>query len=83
MANEKGYERTSKDQGEFVADAYNILFNENSSLLQDMVSDTGQMSLESRDENRVVYELSNSAGTISYPVVFARDENGNWKIIAF
>jgi sugar lactone lactonase YvrE len=66
-----------------VAEKYKVLFGQNISQLQNMVSNMGQMTLESQDEGMAVYELSNAAGTLSYPVVFSKDEMGNWKIIAF
>jgi hypothetical protein len=66
-----------------VADGYEAMFNAHSSGLQSMLNDMGQMSLESQDEGMAVYELSNSAGTMFYPVVFIQDDDGNWKIIAF
>ncbi len=64
-------------------DDYEAIFNEHSEDLQDMVDDMGEMSLSMRDNGMAVYELSNSAGTKLYPVVFTMDEDGNWKIIKF
>lgn len=48
-----------------------------------MLDDMGEMSLSMRDDGMAVYELSNSAGTKLYPVIFTMDEDGNWKIIKF
>jgi predicted outer membrane repeat protein len=68
---------------ESVGNDYRTIFNEHSNGLQNMINNMGQMSLESQDEGMSVYEISDTAGTLSYPVVFTKDELGNRKIVAF
>ena len=53
-----------------VVENYEAIFNEHSDDLQDMVDEIGEMFLSMRDDGMAVYELSNSAGTKLYPVIF-------------
>ncbi|MCJ7728696.1 MAG: hypothetical protein MUO27_02275 [Sedimentisphaerales bacterium] len=68
---------------DYVADDYRAIFNENVNKLQDLANDMGNLSLEYRDKDIAVYELSNVAGTNFYPVVFTLDDSGQWKIAVF
>lgn len=68
---------------DFVADGYRDIFNENADKLQNMVNNMGTLSLEYRDRDIAVYEISNVAGTKFYPVVFTMDDASNWKIAVF
>jgi hypothetical protein len=66
-----------------VVDDYKTIFNENIGKLQNMVNDIGTLSLEYRDKDIAVYEISNIAGTNFFPVVFTLDDNYKWKIADF
>jgi hypothetical protein len=68
---------------DFVKDDYRTIFSENADKLQDMINDMGPMSLEYMDADIAIYEISNSAGTAFYPVVFTLDDTGQWKIAIF
>lgn len=45
----------------------------------------GTLTLESQDEDRAVYEMTHQKGATTYkfPVVFIKDDNGQWKIFNF
>ncbi len=68
---------------DFVADDYRNIFNENTDKLQNMVNNMGDLSLEYRDRDIAVYEISNIAGTKFYPVIFIQADDGSWKIAVF
>jgi len=68
---------------DFVADDYRVIFNENISKLHDMVNDMGNLSIEYRDKDIAVYEISNGTGTNFYPIVFTLDDDYKWKITVF
>jgi len=68
---------------DFVADDYNNIFSENIDKLPDLAADMGNLSLEYRDRDIAVYEVSNSSGTLFFPVVFTLDDEGKWKIAVF
>jgi hypothetical protein len=67
----------------FVADDYRDIFNENSDKLQSLAADMGQLTLEYMDRDIAVYELSNAAGNLFFPVVFTMDNESKWKIVVF
>ncbi|PKL50905.1 MAG: hypothetical protein CVV39_00905 [Planctomycetes bacterium HGW-Planctomycetes-1] len=67
----------------FVADDYRDIFNEHSDKLQSLAADMGQLTLEYRDRDIAVYELSNAAGNLFFPVVFTMDDESKWKIAVF
>lgn len=68
---------------DFVADDYRAIFNENADELQNMVNNMGTLSLEYRDRDIAVYEISNVASTKFYPVVFTLADDDTWKIAVF
>lgn len=53
--------------------------------LPDFAEGMGTLTLESQDEGRAVYEMTHQDGstTYSFPVVFIKDDDGNWKIYNF
>jgi hypothetical protein len=68
---------------DFVENNYRDIFNENIDELQNLADYMGDLSLEYRDRDIAIYEISNAAGTKFYPVVFVLDDNGSWKIAVF
>jgi len=64
---------------------YSIVLPQLQSKFSEMVADMGEMILISRDENKAVYDLlrEEDGQMFGYPVVFSRDEMGNWKISKF
>jgi hypothetical protein len=73
----------------FIADSskdkYDEIFQAIGSNLPDFTAGMGTLTLESQDEGRAVYEMThqNGATTYSFPVVFIKDDDGNWKIHNF
>jgi len=68
---------------DFAVDDYRTIFNENIDKLQNLANNMGDLSLEYRDRDIAVYEISNAAHTKFYPVVFVLDDDGSWKIATF
>ncbi|MBN2020782.1 MAG: hypothetical protein JW749_11235 [Sedimentisphaerales bacterium] len=68
-----------------VHDRYSQIFQVLGSNLPDCAEGMGNLTLISQDEGRAVYEMSHQDGstTYSFPVVFIKDEGGNWKIYNF
>ena len=64
---------------------YSEIFQVIDANLPDFVEGMGTLTLESQDEGRVVYEMDHQDGSIIYgfPVVFIKDDDGNWKIYNF
>jgi hypothetical protein len=73
----------------FVADSsqtkYSEIFQAMGSNLSDFASGMGSLTLISQDEDSATYEMSHQDGPITYsfPVVFVKDSEGNWKIFNF
>lgn len=53
--------------------------------LPDYVAGMGELTLSSQDEGTAIYEMTHQDGstTYSFPVVFIKDDDGNWKIYNF
>jgi hypothetical protein len=53
--------------------------------LQDFASGMGTMTLDSYEPEKVKYEMQHIDGldTYSFPVIFSKDDDGNWKIFSF
>jgi hypothetical protein len=64
---------------------YSEIFQVIGTNLPDFVAGMGTLTLESQDEGRAVYEMDHQDGSITYsfPVVFIKDDDGNWKIYNF
>lgn len=64
---------------------YSEIFQIIGANLPDFVAGMGTLTLESQDEGRAVYEMDHQDGSIIYgfPVVFMKDDDGNWKIYNF
>jgi len=45
----------------------------------------GALTLQSQDESTAVYEMihQNGPNTYSFPVIFIKDDDGNWRIYNF
>jgi hypothetical protein len=67
----------------FVADDYRNIFNENADKIPNMVSNMGTLSLEYKDRDIAVYEISNVDANEFYPVVFTQEDDGHWRIAVF
>jgi hypothetical protein len=73
----------------FVAESsknkYDGIFQAIGSNLPDFAAGMGTLILQSQDEGRAVYEMTHQDGatTYSFPVVFIKDDDGNWKICNF
>jgi hypothetical protein len=68
---------------DFAVDNYRAIFNENIGELQNLANNMGDLTLEYRDRDIAVYEISNATSTKFYPVVFVLDDDGTWKIVVF
>lgn len=66
-------------------DKYDEIFQAIDSNLPDFAAGMGTLTLESQEEGRAVYEMTHQDGSITYsfPVVFIKDDDGNWKIYNF
>jgi len=64
---------------------YAEIFQAIDSNLPDFAAGMGALILESQEEGRAVYEMTHQDGatTYSFPVVFIKDDDGNWKIHNF
>jgi len=70
---------------EITRNDYGEIFQSIEAHLQDYVDGMGSLTLSSQANNMAKYELSHQTGgqTYSFPVVFIRDETGNWKLLKF
>ena len=70
---------------ETAAESYASLLEQLRPKFQEMVNDMGDMVLISLDNNTAVYDLlrEENGDTFGYPVLFVRDEKGQWKISDF
>jgi hypothetical protein len=66
-------------------DRYAEIFEAIGSNLPNFAAGMGTLTLESQDEDAAVYEMTHQDGstTYSFPVVFIKDDDGNWKIYNF
>jgi len=66
-------------------DRYSEIFQAIGSNLPNFAAGMGTLTLQSQDEGRAVYEMTHQNGPTIYkfPVVFIKDDDGNWKIYNF
>jgi hypothetical protein len=71
----------TKDQSQ----KYRILFQQLQTYLPQMAGEMGELILVEQDENIAYYDLmrQQNGDTYGYPVLFVKDETGNWKISGF
>ncbi|MGA2092174.1 MAG: hypothetical protein ABSH16_02040 [Sedimentisphaerales bacterium] len=64
---------------------YAEIFQVIGSNLPDFAAGIGTLILQSQDEDTTVYEMTHQDGdtTYSFPVIFIKDSDGNWKIYNF
>jgi len=70
---------------EVSAENYRIFFDQLSSYLPQMVNDMGELIFIEQTKEMAIYDLLREQGadTYGYPVIFVRDEMGQWKISDF
>lgn len=66
-------------------DRYSEIFQAIGLNLTDYAVGMGTLTLQSQDENRAVYDMTHQVGmeTYLFPIIFIKDEQGNWKICNF
>jgi len=70
---------------EIAAENYDPFLEQLRPYFQQMVNDMGELVLISLDNNTAVYDVlrEENGDTYGYPVLFVRDEKGQWKIYDF